>query len=58
MSTTKRFDHEKEYRSRWAAVSSIATKIGCTTQTLSEWVKRAEMDIGVRAGVPPRWLSG
>ena len=34
------------------AVSSIAAKIGCTAQTLHEWVKKAERDSGVRAGVP------
>jgi transposase-like protein len=45
-------DHEGEHASRWAAVSSIAAKIGCTAQTLHEWVKKAERDIGVRAGVP------
>jgi transposase len=45
-------DHEGEHTSRWAAVSSIAAKIGCTAQTLHEWVKRAERDSGVRAGVP------
>lgn len=45
-------DHEGEHTSRWAAVSSIATKIGCTAQTLHEWVKKAERDSGVRAGVP------
>ena len=45
-------DHEGEHASRWAAVSSIAGKIGCTAQTLSEWVKRFERDSGVRAGVP------
>ena len=31
---------------------SIATKIGCTPQTLSEWVKKAEVDSGRRAGIP------
>ena len=31
-------DHEGEHASRWAAVSSIAGKIGCTAQTLNEWV--------------------
>jgi transposase len=31
------FDHEKEHRSRWAAVSAIAAKIGCTAQALNEW---------------------
>ena len=45
-------DHEGEHASRWAAVSSIAGKIGCTAQTLKEWVKRFERDSGVRAGVP------
>ena len=35
-------DHEGEHTSRWAAVSSIAAKIGCTAQTLHEWVKKAE----------------
>jgi len=45
-------DHEHEHQSRWAAVVSIATKIGCTAQTLLEWVKKAEVDSGKRAGVP------
>jgi transposase-like protein len=45
-------DHEGEHASRWAAVCSIATKIGCTAQTLHEWVKKAEVDNGRRAGVP------
>jgi transposase len=45
-------DHEREHPSRWAAISSIATKIGCTSQTLSDWVKKAEVDSGTRAGVP------
>jgi len=45
-------DHEGEHASRWAAVSSIAAKIGCTAQTLHEWVKKAEVDSGARAGIP------
>jgi transposase len=45
-------DHEGEHASRWAAISSIAAKIGCRAQTLHEWVKKAERDSGVRAGVP------
>ena len=45
-------DHEGEHASLWAAVSSIAGKIGCTAQTLNEWVKRFERDSGVRAGAP------
>jgi len=46
------FDHERDHPSRWAAISSIAAKIGCTAQTLNEWVKKAEVDTGRRAGVP------
>ena len=45
-------DHEHEHPSRWAAIMSIAAKIGCTPQTLLEWVKKAEVDAGRRAGVP------
>jgi len=45
-------DHERDYPSRWAAMVSIAEKIGCTAQSLSEWVKRAEVETGKRAGVP------
>jgi transposase-like protein len=45
-------DHEHEHPSRWAAISSIASKIGCTAQTLNEWVKKAEVDAGKRAGMP------
>ena len=45
-------DHEKDHPSRWAAVVSIAAKIGCAGQTLHEWVKKAEVDSGTRAGVP------
>ena len=40
-----------EYPSLWAAVASIAPKVGCVPQTLLEWVKRQEVDAGVRAGV-------
>lgn len=45
-------DHEKDHPSRWSAVVSIAAKIGCAGQTLHEWVKKAEIDSGMRAGVP------
>ena len=45
-------EHEGEHQSRWAAVCSIAAKIGCTAQTLNEWVKKSEIDNGQRAGVP------
>jgi transposase-like protein len=45
-------EHERDHASRWAAVVSIAEKIGCVPQTLHEWVKKAEVDAGKRAGVP------
>ena len=44
-------DNEGQPGSRWQAVMSIAAKIGCTPQTLNDWVKKAEVDIGRRAGV-------
>jgi transposase len=44
-------EHERDHPSRWAAVVSIAEKIGCVPQTLHEWVKKAEVDAGKRAGV-------
>jgi transposase-like protein len=44
-------EHRGEYPSLWAAVESIAPKIGCVPQTLLEWVKRQEIDSGVREGV-------
>ena len=45
-------DHLGDYSSRWATVVSISGKIGCVPQTLNEWVKKAEIDDGTRAGVP------
>ncbi|ODT18514.1 MAG: transposase [Hyphomicrobium sp. SCN 65-11] len=44
-------DHEAEHPSRWAAITSISGKIGCTAQTLSEWVKKAEVDSGRKPGL-------
>ena len=44
-------EHRGEYPSLWAAVESIAPKIGCVPQTLLEWVKRVEVDTGMREGV-------
>ena len=43
-------DHEAQHPSRWATILSIAAKIGCTAQTLNEWVKKAERDTGRRPG--------
>ena len=45
-------EHGHEHPSRWAAVCSVAAKIGCSAPTLHEWVKRSEVNSGVRAGVP------
>ena len=44
-------EHRGEYPSLWAAVESIAPKIGCVPQTLLEWVKRQEVDGGQRDGL-------
>jgi transposase-like protein len=44
-------EHRGEYPSLWAAVESIAPKIGCVSQTLLEWVKQDEVDSGERSGV-------
>jgi transposase len=44
-------EHRGEYPSLWAAIESIAPKIGCVPQTLHEWVKRSEVDGGTREGV-------
>ncbi len=45
------FEHQGEYDSQWAALASIASKIGCTTETLRKWVRQAERDTGQRAGL-------
>ena len=45
-------EHGGEYPSRWAAVVSVSQKIGCSAHTLNDWVKKAEVDGGRRAGVP------
>ena len=44
-------EHRGEYPSMWAAIESIAPKIGCVPQTLLDWVKQAEVDSGARPGV-------
>ena len=44
-------DHEGDHSSRWAAIVSVAAKIGCVPQSLFEWVKKAQVDSGKRAGV-------
>jgi transposase len=45
------FDHQTEHGSQWATIMSIASKIGCTAETLRSWVRQAERDAGQRAGL-------
>ena len=45
------FEHEAEYDSQWAAIGSIAAKMGCTAETLRKWVRQAERDHGRRSGL-------
>ena len=45
------FDHEDQHDSQWAAIRSVATKIGCTSETLRHWVRQAERDSGRRPGL-------
>ncbi len=64
MNTTKRYspetreravrmvlEHQSDHESQWAAMASIAEKIGCTTETLRKWVRQAERDQGLREGL-------
>lgn len=44
-------DHERDYDSEWAAIRSIAEKIGCTAETLRKWVRQTERDTGRRPGL-------
>jgi transposase-like protein len=45
------FEQEGQYDSQWAAIRSISEKVGCTSETLRKWVRRAERDTGRRPGV-------
>ena len=45
------FEHQGEHESQWAAIGSIASKIGCTAETLRKWVRQAELDQGRRNGL-------
>jgi len=44
-------EHQDEHPSQWAAIGSIAAKIGCTAETLRKWVRRVETDQGRRPGL-------
>jgi len=45
------YEHAAEHPSEWAAITSIASKIGCSAQTLSSWIKRRAVDRGEPPGV-------
>jgi transposase len=45
------FEHQDEHPSRWSAISSIAAKFGVSTEALRKWVRRAEIDGGLRPGL-------
>ena len=45
------FEHRGEYASEWEAMGSIASKIGCSAETLRKWVRQIEVDSGLRGGV-------
>ena len=44
-------EHEREHSSQWAAIQSIASKIGCSAETLRKWVRQTERDHGRRPGL-------
>lgn len=44
-------EHEHEHSSRWAATQSVASKIGCTAETLRSWLKQHEVDAGAKPGL-------
>jgi transposase len=44
-------EHRCDHPSQWAAIVSIAAKIGCTAQTLNEWMKKADIDSGRKPGL-------
>jgi transposase len=44
-------EHQGEYPTQWAAIQSIAGKIGCSAEALRTWVRRSERDVGERPGV-------
>jgi transposase-like protein len=44
------YDQQDEYESQWAAIRSIASKLGCSAETLRKWVRKSEIDQGKRAG--------
>jgi transposase len=51
------FEHRSEYEGEWAAICSIASKFGCSSETLRNWVRQAERDRGDRAGLTSDQLA-
>jgi transposase-like protein len=45
------FEHQSDHESQWSTMTSIASKIGCTAETLRKWVRQAERDQGLREGM-------
>jgi transposase len=43
-------EHRDQYETKWAAITSVAEKFGCSAETLRGWVRQAEVDGGVRPG--------
>lgn len=43
-------EHRGEYPTEWAAITSIASRVGCSSETLRNWVRQAERDAGIRSG--------
>ena len=48
------FDRQADYESQWSAMQSIASKIGCSAETLRKWVRQSEADQGCRMGLSTR----
>lgn len=44
-------EHVEEYSSQWAAIRSVAEKIGCSAEALRNWTRRTERDEGKRPGL-------
>ncbi len=52
------FDHEAEYDSQWAAITSVSTKLGMTPETLRKWVRQVETEEGRRPGTTSEKARG
>ena len=51
------FDHESEHDSQWATIRMVADKIGCSSETLRNWVRQVERDQGLRLGASSEELA-